>query len=61
MNKKIKGIIIGLIGLVAIITGFNSCTSVKSGHTGIKVKFGAVQQDSIPEGLNFKNYSQKSH
>lgn len=54
MNKKIKGIIIGLMGLVAIITGFNSCTSVKSGHTGIKVKFGAVQQDSIPEGLNFK-------
>lgn len=24
MNKKIKGIIIGLIGLIVIITGFNS-------------------------------------
>lgn len=41
------------IFLLIILIG-NSYTIVPTGHVGIKVRFGAVQEDYIPEGLNFK-------
>ena len=41
------------IFLLIILVG-DLYTIVPTGHVGIKVRFGAVQEDYIPEGLNFK-------
>lgn len=40
--------------LALIITLICSVSTVPTGHVGIKVRFGAVQDDFIVEGLNFK-------
>ena len=52
MNKKTY-IIIGSI-IAIIILFFGSISTVPTGHVGIKTRFGAVQNDVIMEGLNFK-------
>jgi regulator of protease activity HflC (stomatin/prohibitin superfamily) len=45
-------IVAGVLAL--IITLICSVSTVPTGHVGIKVRFGAVQDDFIVEGLNFK-------
>lgn len=55
MEKKyIKWIIIGVIVLLALITLFNSFTTVPTGFVGVKTHFGKVQNDVLQEGLNGK-------
>lgn len=49
--KKIIGVVVLLL---LIIIGCSSCTSVDTGCTGIKTRFGAVQDVTLQEGLNFK-------
>ena len=56
--KNERGNILSIV--LATITGIIvfllilSISTVPTGHVGIKVRFGAVQNDYIPEGLNFK-------
>lgn len=50
MRKAIVGIIAGIITLLFVL----SISTVPTGHVGIKVRFGAVQNNYITEGLNFK-------
>ena len=54
--EKMKTIGITLGGIVALIVLLiiGSMTTVPTGHAGIKTRFGAVQNDIISEGLNFK-------
>ena len=47
------GLIVAAI-LALIIVVICSVSTVPTGHVGIKVRFGAVQDDFIVEGLNFK-------
>ncbi len=58
---EIKDIVIGLIlfiVVIAIILGiislFGIFRTVPSGHIGIKIRFGEVQNDMLQEGLNTK-------
>ena len=54
-NKKIIKIsVISVISLFVIIAIFSAFTVVPTGNVGIKVRFGAVQNSVITEGLNFK-------
>lgn len=52
---KMTGNIIGIMSLiVAILIMITSCMStVPTGHTGILTTFGAVEDVSLPNGLNF--------
>jgi regulator of protease activity HflC (stomatin/prohibitin superfamily) len=54
VRKTIKIGIISFTILFAIITFFNSITTVPTGHAGIKTRFGKVQNEVITEGLNVK-------
>lgn len=54
-NKSYKKFyIIGGIVIIILILIFASLSTVPTGHVGIKTRFGAVQNDVITEGLNFK-------
>ena len=53
-RRTIKIGVISFIILFAIITFFNSITTVPTGHAGIKTRFGKVQNEVITEGLNVK-------
>lgn len=54
-GKKVLIIIGGfIIGLLLIITAFSCFAKVPAGSTGIKVRMGAVQEESLEEGLRFK-------
>ena len=54
-NKNYKKFyIIGSIIAIVLILIFASLSTVPTGHVGIKTRFGAVQNDVITEGLNFK-------
>lgn len=54
-NKNYKKFyIIGGIIIIILILIFASMSTVPTGHVGIKTRFGAVQNDVITEGLNFK-------
>lgn len=46
----VLGVVVGIIVLFLVA----SITTVPTGHVGIKTRFGAVQDDYIAEGLNFK-------
>lgn len=54
-NKNYKKFytISGIIVIILILI-FASMSTVPTGHVGIKTRFGAVQNDIITEGLNFK-------
>ena len=55
MKTKTKAIIgATIIILILFITILNTLVSVPTGHAGIRTRFGAVQNDIINEGLNFK-------
>ena len=54
MEKKTKLIIIGVVGVLIIITIFASITTVGTGEVGIKTRFGKVQDEMIQEGINLK-------
>lgn len=54
IRKTIKIGVISFIILFAVITFFNSITTVPTGHAGIKTRFGKVQNEVITEGLNVK-------
>lgn len=43
-----------IIGLVIILTLFQSLTIVPTGHTGVVTRFGAVSDTTLQEGLHFK-------
>ena len=55
-NLKISvGLVVGFILVVMIIVfAIGSITIVPSGYVGVKTHFGAVQEQQIYEGLNFK-------
>lgn len=54
-KKKAKRIIITAVVLtVLIILGLNSCKMIPAGHTGVVTKFGAVNDNVMQEGINFK-------
>lgn len=42
-----------LLGLAAILFSF-SITTIPSGYTGVRVKFGQVSQKTVQNGINFK-------
>lgn len=55
MNKKyIMFGVLAVIIIVAIVTIFNSFTTVQTGFVGVKTRFGQVQDTMIYEGLNLK-------
>lgn len=51
---KIKLILAGIVVLIVLVLGFFSTTVVPAGNTGVKVRMGAIQNESLKEGLNFK-------
>ena len=55
-NQKgnILGIVLGTVVGIIIFFMILGITTVPTGHVGIKTRFGAVQDDYISEGLNFK-------
>lgn len=53
-RKSIELVVVGIAILIALITFFNSITTVPTGHAGIKTRFGKVQNEVITEGLNIK-------
>lgn len=55
MKTKINLIIGGLIVLLAISLSFMGFKQVDAGHRGIKLVWGKVASDSLPEGLYFYN------
>lgn len=46
--------VLGTVLAIILVLFVFSISTVPTGHVGIKVRFGAVQDDYIPEGLNFK-------
>lgn len=52
-GSSILAVIVTIIVLVIVFILF-SISTVPTGHVGIKVRFGAVQNDVITEGLNWK-------
>lgn len=54
VKKEIKLFILGFVAVLALVTIFSMLTTVPTGSVGIKVRFGAVQDDIIAEGLNLK-------
>lgn len=54
MKENKKKVIIGIVGFLIAVVLINSFTTVKTGHVGIKTRFGKVQDSVIQEGLNFK-------
>lgn len=53
-RKKISLIIIAVIGILLVITLFNSFKSIPTGYVGVKTQFGKVQDTMLNEGINFK-------
>lgn len=53
-KMKTVGITLGVIVALIVLLIIGSMTTVPTGHAGIKTRFGAVQNDIISEGLNFK-------
>ena len=47
-------VILSVIIISVLLTGFSSCTKVNSGYTGVRVQFGAVQDVPYDAGLHFK-------
>lgn len=54
VSKYIKGVVIAICALVAIILFFASTTVVSSGHTGVEVKMGKVTGTVFSDGFHFK-------
>ena len=54
IKKYVTWGVLALIVLVAIVTLFNSFTTVQTGFVGVKTRFGQVQDTMIYEGLNLK-------
>jgi len=50
-----KWIVAGVVGGLFLILGACSMTTVDTGHRGIKVSFGQVMGEALPEGLYFVN------
>ena len=46
--------VLGTVLAIILVLFVFSISTVPTGHVGIKVRFGAVQDDYITEGLNFK-------
>lgn len=53
--KIVKWIVGGAIALIALIMVSCSMTTVDTGHRGVKVRFGEVIGEALPEGLYFVN------
>ena len=45
-----------IIGITVVLLGvaFSSCTTVDAGQVGVVREFGAVQKETLPEGIHFK-------
>ena len=54
IKKYIMFGVLAIIIIVAIVTIFNSFTTVQTGFVGVKTRFGQVQDTMIYEGLNLK-------
>lgn len=54
IKKYIMFGVLAVIIIVAIVTIFNSFTTVQTGFVGVKTRFGQVQDTMIYEGLNLK-------
>lgn len=54
MNQA-KWIVGGVVAFLFLILGACSMTTVDTGHRGVKVRFGEVLGESLPEGLYFVN------
>jgi len=53
--KKYKKIIIGvIIGILALILLFSGFKTIKSGEVGLRIRFGKIVDSSLTEGINFK-------
>ena len=54
-EKDVARIIkIGAAIVFVILLGINSCSKIKTGHTGILTTFGRVEEQTYGEGLTFK-------
>lgn len=61
--KKQKGIfkevvlpiILGILAFILVLSAIASVRCIKSGHTGVKLYFGKVQQTTLNSGINFVN------
>lgn len=54
IKKYIMFGVLAVIIIIAIVTVFNSFTTVQTGFVGVKTRFGQVQDTMIYEGLNLK-------
>jgi len=52
MIKLIGG---GVAAVIVLSLAVSSCQTVDTGHRGVKITFGKVEQKSLPEGLYFVN------
>lgn len=53
-RKVKKGIKAVVVGIFAIITIFNSFSIVSSGETGVRIRVGQVQEETLEAGLHLK-------
>lgn len=53
MNNTVK-VILWVVGVLLLLLILGSIGTVPTGNVGIKVRFGAVQNDVLAEGLHFK-------
>lgn len=55
MKAKIVSGLAACVLLVGVFIGFNSWTTIKSGHVGVSTLFGKVQDTVLDEGFNLVN------
>ena len=48
-------IILGILAFILVLSVIASVRCIKSGHTGVKLYFGKVQQTTLNSGINFVN------
>lgn len=53
-KKVVKWVLLVILGLLIVITLFNSFKTIPTGFVGVKTQFGKVQNDLLQEGLNGK-------
>lgn len=59
MKRIITLVVVGVLLLIGIIFGMNSCATVPTGHTGIVTTFGRVENFTLASGLHIKSPFQK--
>jgi prohibitin 1 len=60
-NPFLRLIALAIVGLLVVIFGFASVTSVESGHVGVLTLFGRVTGEVLPEGIHLISPFKTNH